>query len=209
MFIPPPPRRLPLSAELDVQNAIKQLQQRVDYLSRFNGPPQDEYTPHVTGGTMPAMVPGQREFCFGVIRSDEASGSGSGSGSGHIADFPGAGFYDRDGYLAYSFDQLYDDHPWTGQVVVGGITTLFNADKTDGSNFAYVLNGEELSTGTKVVLKRAGRHWVVWGLAGSGSGSGNNASGFVTETCPDGTIHRFRWSFDANGNLILTSLDHV
>lgn len=136
-------------------------------LSRFQGP-------GVSGGTLPTQVPQDIQFITGQIRI-EGSGSG-GSGSGQFSLDPvGAGFTDDEGYLAYAFDQTYNDRPWKGEVIVGGVSTTLQNGGVVGVNYAYPLNGETWEEGANVLLKRAGNHWIIVGGLGEASGSGSGS----------------------------------
>src|SRR5689334_6395059 len=104
------------------------------------------------GGEIPStQYPEIPEIIYGKIRSE--NGSGSGGHSGQVTDFAGAGFYDVNGRVAFSFDQVVEDEPWTGNLIRDGISTSFTADMREGANFAYPLPpGADYEVGDVVVL---------------------------------------------------------
>lgn len=136
---------------------------------------------------MPTQVIPPLVWIFGQIRA-EGSGSGSGSGNQFSVDPEGIGFTDEEGYLAYAFDQIYDDYPWKGVVIPHGITTTLPQAGIGGANYAYPLNQDVIEDGVNVILKKAGNHWVIIGTVGEagGSGSGGNT---MSITCADGSVH--------------------
>jgi len=185
MFTPRTPTRIPYDASPPQRQWMRRTDEQLDSISRYQGE-------HVQGGTMPTEVPSPQVFIYGQIR---AEGSGSG-GSGFSLDPAGEGFTDEEGYLAYAFDQIYDDFPWKGVIVPNGVTTTLPQTGTSGANYAYPLNGDSWLAGQNVLLKKAASHWVIIGGAGAeGSGSGGNT---FTVDCGDGTTH----VFTINGNTV-------
>lgn len=140
---------------------------------------------NLAGGTIPTEVVDVPVFITGKIRAD---GTGSGTGSFSL-DPSGVGFTDSEGYLAYAFDQTYDDAPWKGELVPEGITTVLPGNgSTEGSDFAYPLNADLWQEGDNVLLKRAGDHWfIIGGINDAVGGSGGGTTYSIT--CNgDGTI---------------------
>lgn len=132
---------------------------------------------------MPTEVVPFEEWIFGQIRLE-----GSGSGSGSFSVNPdGVGFTDEEGYLAYAFDQIYDQYPWKGVVIENGITTILPHGTVAGANYAYPLNSDFFDEGVNVILKRCGIHWVIIGTVGEASGSGSGGQ---------------QWSFDCDTGLL-------
>lgn len=175
---------IPQTLPQAIRRPLKQLDERTRPLDAFGG---EQFTGGAVPGTMPAQHPYM--FIWGKIRDDE-SGSGSGTGSGHIDNFIGAGFNDREGYLAYSFDQVYDHHPWKGEVIPGGISTVI-LDDLDGYNFAYPPPPfPEFNVGDVVLLFRSGRHWTIVGSAASAFGSGGGPVWEIECTATGATARR-------------------
>lgn len=155
-LIAPPLARVPTSAPTDLLQYLVTLQQRVDQLSRLVMANGDG-----VGGTLPAFLPKSRTWCFGKIAEDGGSGGTSRARiSGKATNFAGAGFYLPDGFLAYYFQQVYDEAPWQGVVVENGIETQLG---TDGEviDAAVPLNGEKYQVGDLVFLIRTFPHWTI------------------------------------------------
>lgn len=178
MFAPQPPQRLPHDMSPSQRQYARRTHEQLAVMARYQGV-------NVAGGTMPTQVPDGLEWIFGQIR---AEGSGSGSGSFSL-DPAGTGFTDEEGYLAYAFDQIYDDYPWKGIVIANGITTTLPHTGVSGANYAYPLNQDTFDDGVNVILKKAGLHWVIIGTVGeSGSGSGSGTRYNVTCNA-DGSVN--------------------
>jgi hypothetical protein len=128
------------------------------------------------GSTGPVSETPEQKVIYGLIREDEfvsGSGGSGAAGSGTPTQFnpSDASFIAPDGYPAYAFDEINPAWPWRGEILVGGVSTVLPVDDVGGGNFAYPLNGESLEAGTKVMLRRAGEHWVIDGGLGGESGS--------------------------------------
>ena len=165
------------------QQFNRRTMEQLNALSRFQGL-------GVQGGTLPTEVPDVEQFITGKIRDEESSSSSAGNTSSTNVSSSfnynpaGAGFTDKDGYLAYAFDQTYEADPWRGKVIVNGISTTLPTNTVDGANYAYPLNGETWANGSNVLLKRAGQHWMIIGSASAG---GSLPMSIVID-CANGTI---------------------
>jgi hypothetical protein len=144
-----------------------------------------------TGATGPVSEAPPTTVIYGLIRDDEFSGSASGSG---VSFSPSdASFTAPDGYTAYAFDEVNPFAPWRGEIMDGGIGTTLPVNGEGGGNFAYPLNGESLEAGVKVMLRRAGEHWVIVGSSEPASGSGDSE---VCIDCGDGEVKCFKEGSD-------------
>lgn len=162
--IPPPIPTPKSTSPMEVLAWMRSVTARLDWLSRMP-PPQ-----FGAGGSIPAAPYEDRKFCFGKIRDDGGSGAWSQSLHNYGVTNPaGVGFYLPNGFLAYAFDQVYDDTPWEGIEIVNGIKTRFGdaaAGSPDGQsvvNAAVTLNGETWRRGDVVFLVKCPPHWSIIG----------------------------------------------
>lgn len=155
---PPPPFRPGGNISNDLVRWMRDIQSRLDWLNNMMLGVQN------VGGTMPGLRPEDRMWCFGKLLDE--GGSGGVSQEKHasaVTNFEGAGFYLPSGFLAYAFEQVYDETPEEGVVVPEGIATGFDETGQVVADAAVPLNGETWRAGDIVFLWRRPPHWSIVG----------------------------------------------
>lgn len=142
--------------------------------------------PNITktiGGEVPQ--PADVFMIFGKIFEPEDDSSSDTSSDTQFSSTDAA-FIDPDGYPAYAFEEVNRFHPWTGEVLPGGVKSTLPIDGVGGGNWAYLLNPGSLSDGTICALLRAGNHWVIIGVDNPDTSSDTPFT--FTIDCEAGTI---------------------